>query len=244
MPPYFSGTGPPRSPSGAIFARMSFGKVSLRSRSRAPGAISLSAKSFASLRTESCSGVRSKSTVTSLLTRKETARGSVPRDDRLIRSEGLAARSLAVPTVLARRLVAVLARLGVVGIYFRGVRGLDRRSQLRDGGIQVIHDRLHVLDRLSDDILGLRNEVVRLHGRVRRRGRGCRHGLVLIVFIRVVLVRILLVGFGLWFDLFRLGLVLISISLVLVSVRAGLAQIGEILDLSVRRAPDVLKLPP
>src|SRR4029077_10151141 len=62
MPPYFSGTGPPRRPSGAIFRSTSFGKVSPRSRSRAPGAISLSAKSFASLRMACCSDVRSKST--------------------------------------------------------------------------------------------------------------------------------------------------------------------------------------
>src|SRR5437016_5811101 len=61
MPPYFSGTGPPSRPSGAILRSTSFGKVSPRSRSRAPGAISLSAKSFASLRMDCCSGVRSKS---------------------------------------------------------------------------------------------------------------------------------------------------------------------------------------
>src|SRR5256712_12012419 len=62
MPPYFSGTGPPSRPSGAIFRRTSLGNVSPRSRSRAPGAISLSAKSFASLRMDCCSEVRSKST--------------------------------------------------------------------------------------------------------------------------------------------------------------------------------------
>src|SRR5437870_1411367 len=61
MPPYFAGTGPPSRPSGAILRSTSFGKVSPRSRSRAPGAISLSAKSFASLRMDCCSGVRSKS---------------------------------------------------------------------------------------------------------------------------------------------------------------------------------------
>src|SRR5438552_17253985 len=61
MPPYFSRTGPPSRPSGAILRSTSFGKVSPRSRSRAPGAISLSAKSFASLRMDCCSGVRSKS---------------------------------------------------------------------------------------------------------------------------------------------------------------------------------------
>src|SRR5438132_179830 len=61
MPPYFSGTGPPSRPSGAILRSTSFGKVSPRSRSRAPGAISLSAKSFASLRMDCCSEVRSKS---------------------------------------------------------------------------------------------------------------------------------------------------------------------------------------
>src|SRR6058998_3093406 len=61
MPPYFSGTGPPSSPSGAILRRTSFGKVWFLSRSRAPGAISLSAKSFASLRIDCCSDVRSKS---------------------------------------------------------------------------------------------------------------------------------------------------------------------------------------
>src|SRR5439155_3548737 len=66
MPPYFSGTGPPSRPSGAILRSTSFGKVSPRSRSRAPGAISLSAKSFASLRIDCCSGVRSKSTRPSL----------------------------------------------------------------------------------------------------------------------------------------------------------------------------------
>src|SRR2546426_6563814 len=62
MPPYSSGAGPPRRPSGAILRNTSLGKVSFRSRSRAPGAISLSAKSFASLRIDCCSGVRSKST--------------------------------------------------------------------------------------------------------------------------------------------------------------------------------------
>src|SRR5438445_7100593 len=62
MPPYFSGTGPPSRPRGAILRSTSFGKTSLRSRSRAPGAISLSAKSFASLRIDCCSEVRSKST--------------------------------------------------------------------------------------------------------------------------------------------------------------------------------------
>src|SRR5256885_217426 len=62
MPPYFSGTGPPSRPSGAIFPSTSLGKTSPRSRSRAPGAISLSAKSFASLRMDCCSEVRSKST--------------------------------------------------------------------------------------------------------------------------------------------------------------------------------------
>src|SRR5712691_4777086 len=62
MPPYFSGTGPPRRPSGAILRSTSFGKISPRSRSRAPGAISLSAKSFASLRIDCCSEVRSRST--------------------------------------------------------------------------------------------------------------------------------------------------------------------------------------
>src|SRR5882762_7224791 len=62
MPPYFSGTGPPSKPRGAIFLSTSFGKISPRSRSRAPGAISLSAKSFASFRMDCCSGVRSKST--------------------------------------------------------------------------------------------------------------------------------------------------------------------------------------
>src|SRR5207247_7700297 len=46
----------------AILRSTSLGKVSLRSRSRAPGAISLSAKSFASLRIDCCSEVRSKST--------------------------------------------------------------------------------------------------------------------------------------------------------------------------------------
>src|SRR5712691_2423220 len=61
MPPYFSGTGPPSRPSGAIFRSTSLGKISPRSRSRAPGAISLSAKSFASLRMDCCSEVRSKS---------------------------------------------------------------------------------------------------------------------------------------------------------------------------------------
>src|SRR5256714_4140258 len=61
MPPYFSGTGPPSRPSGAIFLSTSFGKISPRSRSRAPGAISLSAKSFASFRIDCCSEVRSKS---------------------------------------------------------------------------------------------------------------------------------------------------------------------------------------
>src|SRR5438552_7347135 len=66
MPPYFSGTGPPSRPSGAILRSTSFGKVSPRSRSRAPGAISLSAKSFASLRMDCCSEVRSKSTRPSL----------------------------------------------------------------------------------------------------------------------------------------------------------------------------------
>src|SRR5947209_16279165 len=62
MPPYFSGTGPPSRPSGAILRSTSLGKTSPRSRSRAPGAISLSAKSFASLRIDCCSEVRSKST--------------------------------------------------------------------------------------------------------------------------------------------------------------------------------------
>src|SRR5256712_2290941 len=62
MPPYFSGTGPPSRPSGAIFPSTSLGKTSPRSRSRAPGPISLSAKSFASLRMDCCSDVRSKST--------------------------------------------------------------------------------------------------------------------------------------------------------------------------------------
>src|SRR5437867_3578477 len=62
IPPYFSGTGPPSRPSGAIFLSTSFGKISPRSRSRAPGAISRSAKSFASLRMDCCSDVRSKST--------------------------------------------------------------------------------------------------------------------------------------------------------------------------------------
>src|SRR6266511_2070366 len=66
MPPYSSGTGPPRKPSGAIFFRISVGKIWPRSRSRAPGAISLSAKSFASLRIWSCSGVRSKSMTASV----------------------------------------------------------------------------------------------------------------------------------------------------------------------------------
>src|SRR5437867_13187610 len=62
MPPYFSGPGPPSRPSGAILRSTSFGKISPRSRSRAPGAISLSAKSLASLRISCCSEVRSKST--------------------------------------------------------------------------------------------------------------------------------------------------------------------------------------
>src|SRR3989442_4466743 len=62
MPPYLSGTGPPSRPSGAILRSTSLGKTSPRSRSRAPGAISLSAKSFASLRIDCCSEVRSKST--------------------------------------------------------------------------------------------------------------------------------------------------------------------------------------
>src|SRR5439155_9758185 len=61
MPPYCSGMGPPRNPTGAIFLRTSAGNFSARSRSRAPGAISRSAKSRASLRIDSCSGVRSKS---------------------------------------------------------------------------------------------------------------------------------------------------------------------------------------
>src|SRR5256714_12048146 len=74
MPPYFSGTGPPRSPRGAILRRTSFGKISPRSRSRAPGAISLSAKSFASLRIDCCSDVRSKST---RLLRRGALRGAL-----------------------------------------------------------------------------------------------------------------------------------------------------------------------
>src|SRR5436190_6241203 len=74
MPPYFSGTGPPSSPSGAIFRSTSFGKVSPRSRSRAPGAISLSAKSFASLRIDCCSDVRSRST---RLLRRGALRGTL-----------------------------------------------------------------------------------------------------------------------------------------------------------------------
>src|SRR5437879_479033 len=61
MPPYFSGTGPPSRPTAAILRSTSFGKFSPRSRSRAPGAISLSAKSFSGLRMDCCSGVRSKS---------------------------------------------------------------------------------------------------------------------------------------------------------------------------------------
>src|SRR6184192_710674 len=78
MPPYFSGTGPPSRPSGAIFRSTSLGKVSPRSRSRAPGAISLSAKSFASLRMDCCSGERSKSTRSSLETIR-AADGHPPR---------------------------------------------------------------------------------------------------------------------------------------------------------------------
>src|SRR6266550_2147875 len=81
MPPYFSGTGPPSRPSGAILRRTSLGKVSFRSRSRAPGAISLSAKSFASLRIDCCSEVRSKSIAPSLLTRG-SVRGEPPCDRR------------------------------------------------------------------------------------------------------------------------------------------------------------------
>src|SRR5207245_8809348 len=74
MPPYFSGTGPPSRPSGAILRSTSFGKISPRSRSRAPGAISLSAKSFASFRMACCSDVRSKSTWSSLGTIRATDR--------------------------------------------------------------------------------------------------------------------------------------------------------------------------
>src|SRR2546430_7847254 len=74
MPPYFSGTGPPSRPRGAILRRTSFGKISPRSRSRAPGAISLSAKSFASLRIDCCSDVRSKST---RLLRRSALRGAL-----------------------------------------------------------------------------------------------------------------------------------------------------------------------
>src|SRR5919201_3685288 len=86
MPPYRSGTGPPRSPSGAIFARISAGNRSARSRSRAPGAISLSAKSFASLRICSCSGVRSKSTVETLSACAWTRRSLSGRKPRITRS--------------------------------------------------------------------------------------------------------------------------------------------------------------
>src|SRR5438034_2122713 len=74
MPPYFSGTGPPSRPSGAILRSTSLGKTSPRSRSRAPGAISLSAKSFASLRMDCCSEVRSKSTP---LLRRSALRGAL-----------------------------------------------------------------------------------------------------------------------------------------------------------------------
>src|SRR5467141_322537 len=81
MPPYFSGTGPPSRPSGAIFRSTSFGKISPRSRSRAPGAISLSAKSFASLRMACCSEVRSKSTP--LLGRSALRRTLADREQRV-----------------------------------------------------------------------------------------------------------------------------------------------------------------
>src|SRR3954452_22444999 len=62
-PPYSSGTIAPRKPMSAIFWTSSVSKCSLRSLSRARGAISLSAKSRAVSRTSRCSSVNSKSII-------------------------------------------------------------------------------------------------------------------------------------------------------------------------------------
>src|SRR6266550_6290103 len=161
---------------------------------------------------------------------------------------------------LALLVVACVLLLGALGLDHRGhgvVGALRGGRHLGDGCGHIVEDRLHVLDRLIDDFLVLRNEFScarASRGRSGRRGRGRlrrRRAVLVLLFVLVfivvlVLVLVLVLGhLGRRRRCGRIGSRVRGGRLVLllgVGVLASLTKLDEALKLLVRRGPDLLEL--
>src|SRR5207247_10045373 len=94
--------------------------------------------------------------------------------------------------------VACVLLLGGLGLVLRGhgvVGALRGGRHLGDGCRHVVEHRLHVLDRLIDDILVLRNEGNHRSGRDRRL-LGVLVLVLVLVFVRVFVLVLVLRGRG------------------------------------------------
>ena len=132
--------------------------------------------------------------------------------------------------------VARVLLLGALGLDLRGhgvVGALCGGRQLGDSCRHVVEHRLHVLDRLVDDILVRRNEGNHRSGRDRR-----LLGVLVLVLVLVFVLVLVLRGRGSRCRRVRrrLGVFVLVLDL------ASLAKVGAVLELLVRRGPDLLEL--